>query len=106
MKLIIVSRQPHDDAVLYINNQPIKRTNKFKYLSSTLNDKLNSDEKVKIRMAIAKTIFAKFHKYLYDRGSASKFQIASYQMLYMINTNIRSRNLVTQGQVPQQNRDF
>jgi len=31
-KLMIVSRQLHDNAILYINDQPIERTNKFKYL--------------------------------------------------------------------------
>jgi len=38
---MIISRQDHN---AYINYQPMKKINKFKYLCSTLNDKWNSDE--------------------------------------------------------------
>jgi len=63
-KLMIVTHQSHDDAVLYINNQLIERMNRFKYLGFIFNDKWDTDEEVKIRTVIAKTIFIKFHKYL------------------------------------------
>jgi len=59
-KLIIVSCQLYNDAVLYINNQPIEKTNKFKYLGRS---SWQVDEEVKIRMTITKTIFFRFHKY-------------------------------------------
>jgi hypothetical protein len=61
-KLIIVSRQSYDNAILYINDQPIERTNKFKYLGSTFNDKWDNDGEVKIR--VAKATFVRFDKYL------------------------------------------
>jgi len=38
-KLMIISCQSHDNVILYINDQPIEKTSKFKYLGSILNDK-------------------------------------------------------------------
>jgi len=54
----------HENAILYIDNQPIKRINKFNYLDSIVNNKWETDEEVKIRVAMAKAIFARFDKYL------------------------------------------
>jgi hypothetical protein len=51
-KVVIVNRQPHDDAILYIN--PIERMSKFKYLGSIL--KWDSDREVKIKAAMTKAI--------------------------------------------------
>jgi len=61
IKLMIVSRQPYDNVVLYINDQPIERTNKFKYLVSTF--KQDSDGEVEIRAVTVKA-FVRFDKYL------------------------------------------
>lgn len=63
-KLMIVSRQPHDNADLYIDNNQIERVNKFKYLGTTLNDRWDNDEEVKIRIATARSTFIKFSTYL------------------------------------------
>lgn len=37
-----------------INNKPIERVNKFKYLGWNINDKLDSDIEIKIQTAIAR----------------------------------------------------
>lgn len=63
-KLMIVSRQPHENAHLYIDNMQIERVNKFKYLGTTLNDKWDNDDEVKIRVAIARSTFVRFNTYL------------------------------------------
>jgi len=46
-KLMIVSHQSHDNAILYINDQPIERTNKFKYLAPHLTTSGIAMEKLK-----------------------------------------------------------
>jgi len=38
-KLMTASHQPHDNTILYINDQPIEGMNKFIYLGSAFNDK-------------------------------------------------------------------
>jgi len=77
-KLMIVSRQPYDNAILCINNQPIEKISKFKYLDSTFNDKWDSNEEVKIRTAIAKTAFARFHKYFLRQEEPLRLCVIKY----------------------------
>jgi len=53
---MLIKLQPYDNAILKtisINDQLIKRANKFKYLYSTLNNKWDNDRKIKIRATIA-----------------------------------------------------
>jgi len=77
-KVVIVNRQPHDDAILYIN--PIERMSKFKYLGSIL--KWDSDREVKIKAAMTKAILTWPYKSI-SCGDAPESQIMCYQMLYM-----------------------
>jgi len=52
---MIMNRQRHDNTILYINDQPIEKTSKCKYLGSIFSDKWDSSGEVKIRMAMAKS---------------------------------------------------
>jgi len=57
---MIINCQPDNNATLYINDQSVERTNKFKYLGFTLNDKWDSSREVKIKVTMVKIIFIRF----------------------------------------------
>jgi len=50
---------------LYINDEPIEKINKFKYLDFLLNDTWDSDGEVKIIVTMARATFIRFDKYLF-----------------------------------------
>lgn len=66
-KLMIISRQDHTLAQINIDNRPIQTVSNFKYLGTTLNDKWDCDVEIKTRIAMARSAFTKFSKFLLRR---------------------------------------
>ncbi|XP_056635919.1 uncharacterized protein LOC130444665 [Diorhabda sublineata] len=63
-KFMVISKTSINNVSLSINNQPIERVHRFKYLGSWLNDEWDPDEEIKTRIEIPRSMFFKLKSHL------------------------------------------
>ena len=66
-KWMIVSKERIDNVQLELNNKIIERVPRFKYLCAWINENMDPDEEIKIRIALAKSTFCSWSKVLTSR---------------------------------------
>jgi len=68
-KFMIISKNPanHSSSSMFIDNDPIERVNKFKYLGCWLNESWTSEQEIKCRVEMARAAFVKYRKILTNR---------------------------------------
>lgn len=67
-KFMVISRQEHNDATIYLDGEQVERVKVFKYLGSLITESLDPDREVKCRIETARAVFNKM-KSLYCDNS-------------------------------------
>ena len=74
-KFMVISKNPNIHPVITLNGKQVERVQKYKYLGTVINDLLDPDEEIKIRIEMARKTFIAYSSMFTNRGLCLRIRL-------------------------------